>query len=155
MLSAFSIRTYALQSFCYLKSTKNGHRLSSTWIIWESDMENKIRRACYCYLTWTWVLSFIHSKVNLPIPGCDEEKYIVYAEYQTIRNGLSWWLRWLKKKKKIPLQWGRPGFNPLVRKIPCRRAWQPTPVFLPGESLWGTWQATVHGVTQSRTWLSD
>ena len=22
----------------------------------------------------------------------------------------------------------------LVRKIPCRRAWQPTPVFLPGES---------------------
>ena len=26
------------------------------------------------------------------------------------------------------------GFNPWVRKIPWRRAWQPTPVFLPGES---------------------
>jgi len=26
------------------------------------------------------------------------------------------------------------GFYPLVRKIPWRRAWQPTPVFLPGES---------------------
>ena len=25
-------------------------------------------------------------------------------------------------------------FNPLVRKTPWRRAWQPTPVFLPGES---------------------
>ena len=25
-------------------------------------------------------------------------------------------------------------FNPLVRNIPWRRAWQPTPVFLPGES---------------------
>ena len=25
-------------------------------------------------------------------------------------------------------------FNPLVRKIPWRRAWQPPPVFLPGES---------------------
>ena len=25
-------------------------------------------------------------------------------------------------------------FNPKVRKIPWRRAWQPTPVFLPGES---------------------
>ena len=25
------------------------------------------------------------------------------------------------------------GFNPWVRKIPCRRKWQPTPVFLPGE----------------------
>ena len=25
-------------------------------------------------------------------------------------------------------------FNPRVGKIPWRRAWQPTPVFLPGES---------------------
>ena len=28
----------------------------------------------------------------------------------------------------------RRGFNPWVRKIPWRRAWQPIPVFLPGES---------------------
>ena len=28
------------------------------------------------------------------------------------------------------------GFNPRVGKIPWRRAWQPTPVFLPGESPW-------------------
>ena len=28
----------------------------------------------------------------------------------------------------------RLGFNPWVRKIPWRRAWQPIPVFLPGES---------------------
>ena len=28
----------------------------------------------------------------------------------------------------------RCGFNSWVRKIPWRRAWQPTPVFLPGES---------------------
>ena len=27
-------------------------------------------------------------------------------------------------------------FNPWVGKIPCRRKWQPTPVFLPGESPW-------------------
>jgi len=26
------------------------------------------------------------------------------------------------------------GFNPWVRKIPWSRAWQSTPVFLPGES---------------------
>ena len=39
------------------------------------------------------------------------------------------------KKKKIHLQCRRPGFNPWVGKIPWRRAWQPTPVFLPGESL--------------------
>ena len=28
----------------------------------------------------------------------------------------------------------RPGFDPWVGKIPWRRKWQPTPVFLPGES---------------------
>ena len=28
----------------------------------------------------------------------------------------------------------RPGFDPWVRKIPCRRKWQPTAVFLPGAS---------------------
>ena len=27
--------------------------------------------------------------------------------------------------------------SPWVRKIPWRRAWQPTPVFLPGDSPWG------------------
>ena len=31
------------------------------------------------------------------------------------------------------LQCGRPGFDPWVRKIPWRREWQPTPVFLLGE----------------------
>ena len=35
--------------------------------------------------------------------------------------------------KNLPAMW-RPGFNSWVRKIPWRRNWQPTPVFLPGES---------------------
>ena len=44
----------------------------------------------------------------------------------------------------------RPRFKPWVGKIPWRRKWQPTPVFLPGKShgqrrLVGT----VHGVTKS------
>ena len=44
----------------------------------------------------------------------------------------------------------------LLRKIPWRRKWRPTPVFLPGESheqrsLW----ATTHGVTKSWTQLID
>ena len=35
-----------------------------------------------------------------------------------------------------------------------RRKWQPTPVFLPGESQGrGTWWAAIYGVAQSRTWL--
>ena len=42
----------------------------------------------------------------------------------------------------------------LVGKIPWRRAWQPSPVFLPGESHgWRSLAGTVHGVTGSQTWL--
>ena len=35
---------------------------------------------------------------------------------------------------KSPLQRWRPGLDPWVTKIPWRRAWLPTPVFLPGET---------------------
>jgi len=37
---------------------------------------------------------------------------------------------------KNHLQCRRPEFFPWVGKIPWRRAWKPTPVFLPGESPW-------------------
>ena len=43
-----------------------------------------------------------------------------------------WWLR----RYRICLPRRRPGFSPWVGTIPRRRAWQPTPVFLPGESPW-------------------
>jgi len=54
------------------------------------------------------------------------------------------------------LQCRRYGFDPWVRKIPRRKEWLPSPVFLPGEfhgqkSLAGT----VSGVAKSQTWLSD
>jgi len=41
-----------------------------------------------------------------------------------------------KKKKKTPTNAGdkRHRFDPWLRKIPWRRVWQPTPIFLPGES---------------------
>ena len=48
---------------------------------------------------------------------------------------LPWWLRWS-------------GFDPWVGKIPWRRAWQATPVFLPGESPW-TEEPGDHGITES------
>ena len=44
--------------------------------------------------------------------------------------GIPWWLR----GSSVYLQCWRPGFDPWIRKIPWRRAWQPTPVILPGES---------------------
>ena len=43
-------------------------------------------------------------------------------------------------------------FDPSVRKIPWRRAWQPTPVLLPGESQARTaWWATVYRVAKIQT----
>ena len=47
-------------------------------------------------------------------------------------KGLPWWFRW----QSVCLQYGRHGFDPWVGKIPWRRKWQLTPVFLPGKIPW-------------------
>ena len=48
------------------------------------------------------------------------------------------------------------GFDPWVRKVPWRKKWQPTPVFLPENSMdRGAWQPVVHKVAKSQTRLSD
>ena len=58
----------------------------------------------------------------------------------------SYWKLWVEEREhcvwsfpggsavKIWLLCRRQGFDPWVGKMPWRRAWQPTPVFLPGES---------------------
>ena len=55
-------------------------------------------------------------------------------------------------------RWKRCRFDPWVGKIPQKRKWQPTPVFLPGGSVdRGAWQTTVHRIAKSWTqlkWLS-
>ena len=54
--------------------------------------------------------------------------------------------RWLRDKGSS-WQRRRLGFGPWVGEIPWRRAWQPTAVFLPGESHGQrSLAATVHGV---------
>ena len=43
-------------------------------------------------------------------------------------------------------------FYPWIGKIPWKKAWQLTPVFLPENPMdSGSWQATVHRVTKSWT----
>ena len=63
----------------------------------------------------------------------------------------------VKKKKKPLANAGDKrecGLNPWVGKIPWRSAWQPTPVFLPGESHGQRKLAgIVHRVTKSQTQL--
>ena len=46
----------------------------------------------------------------------------------------------------------RPGFDPWVGKIPWRRAWQPTPVFLTGESPWTKEPGGLHSIGWQRVW---
>ena len=56
--------------------------------------------------------------------------------------------------KNPPANAGDTGdrFNPWVRKIPWRRKWQPTLVFLPGKSHGQRSPVgSVHGVTESDT----
>ena len=55
-----------------------------------------------------------------------------------------------------PASAGNVRSDPRVGKVPWRRKWQPTPVFLPGKSMdRRAWQATVHGLRKSWTQLTD
>ena len=59
-----------------------------------------------------------------------EEGIIFVICGHSLNIKLRWWLRhW-----SVCLKCGRLGFDPWVGKIPWRRKWQPTPVFLPGKS---------------------
>ena len=94
----------------------------------------------------------------------NQQKLRGYMSY--LPSGLSKWL----SGKESTCQWRRHrrhGFNPWIRKIPWRRKWQPTPVFLPGEShrqrsLAGYKQSDVterlsmHArISPARLWASD
>ena len=75
--------------------------------------------------------------------------------------GVNSWASLVAQQKRIclPMQ-ERCGFDPWVGKIPWRREWKPTPIFLPGEShgqrslvglqsmvsqsIWHDWVSTSH-----------
>ena len=69
----------------------------------------------YIYLTYIFIYIYLH--VNIYI-----FTHVCYT-----------WTS-LVAQLVVCLQCGRARFDPWVRKIPWRRKWQPTPVFLPGES---------------------
>ena len=60
----------------------------------------------------------------------------------------AWWLS-SKESACQCRRCRRLGFGPWV-KIPQRRKWQATMVFLPENSHREAWRATVHGVTKSQ-----
>ena len=63
---------------------------------------------------------------------------MTFSYCYTLKNRYVPWAslvaKWVKKKKKSVCQCRRHKFHSWVGKIPWRRKWQPTPVFLPGKA---------------------
>ena len=59
------------------------------------------------------------------------------------------WVSLVAQWSRICLQCRRRGFDTWVGKIPWRKKWQPTPVFLPGK-FHGERNLVVHGITRVR-----
>ena len=96
------------------------------------------------------------------IISCWYNLYDNYKECANITQGLTiiiapLWGFSSGSAVKVHLQCRKPGFNPWVRKIPWRRAWQLTPAILPGKShrLRSLVGYSPPGVAKSWTWLSD
>ena len=77
---------------------------------------------------------------------------------------LAWKIPWMEPGRLQSMRSLRVGHDwatsfSLFTFMHWRRKWQPTPVFLPGESQgWGAWWAAFYGVAQSQTqlkWLSS
>ena len=75
---------------------------------------------CYCvivlFFIWRERVVFSTSSHLSELPWCLSE------------------LPWCLSGKEFPCQYRRCEFNPWVGKIPWKRKWQPTPVFLRGKS---------------------
>ena len=86
--------------------------------------------------TWTW-FKVQHRLCCLPGPGQNQGRASPDDTTGHCTRSGPFWARaacpWGLRQWWIGPQWRRPGLDPQVRTIPWRRAWQPTPVFLPGE----------------------
>ena len=64
------------------------------------------------------------------ICGSKNSETEMVLRWTKAHQALPWWL----SGKESTCQWRRCRFDPWVGMIPWRGKWQPTPVFLPGES---------------------
>ena len=80
---------------------------------------------------WLNMLSLIHIFTYVPYSHMS-----LIRIYPPLNNNLTWLPRWLSGKESACQcrRCKRCVFNPWVGKIPWRRKWHPTPVFLPGKS---------------------
>ena len=79
---------------------------------------------------WYSIVWIYHSLFIWGHLGCFQVLAIMNKAAVNTVCGLPWWL----SSKESTCQCRRCGFTPWVWKIPWRRKWQPTLVYLPGES---------------------
>ena len=97
-----------------------------------------------CYLHWREYSSGIRSWYNITLLFVYSYEYSSIPFYDFIiifKRVYVCDFSGGSDSKSVCLQCGRPGFDPWVRKIPWRKKWQPTPVFLPGKSY--VWRSLV------------
>ena len=82
----------------------------------------------------SWVRKIPWRREWLPTPVFVPGEFHGQRSLVSCTHGVGHDLATKQQQIRICLQCRRPSFNPWVRKIPWRREWQPTPVFLPGES---------------------
>ena len=112
---------------CWMGTKKGGRKESS--VRWESREGGALSLSFHViWLTWS----------STPAPA---KQFFYHFKFLWWANGLryiSWFVHGCKrcssKEFTCPCRrCKRCGFGPCVRKIPWRRKWQPTPVFLSGE----------------------
>ena len=94
------------------------------------DLATKQQQHTVFAFLWLISLSIIPSG-SIHVAANGKISFTVMTEYYSIRIS-----RWHTGKESTCQcrRCNRHGFHPWVRRIPWRRAWQPTPVLLPGES---------------------
>ena len=86
-------------------------------------MQHGVTQFLHCKVAFSFVINLQKGILRL-------YKYLVLWLPCAPPGCLPWWLR----LQSVCLQCGRPRFDPWVGKIPWRRKWQSTPVFLPEKS---------------------
>ena len=100
--------------YCIIFYWKNTAMSSSVPVSWDTQERLSLGQ---CYSKYSLQANNLQT-----VTGADKictEVESMYLEAQLVKNSL---------------QYGKPRFDPWVGKIPWRRARQPPPVFLPGES---------------------
>ena len=98
------------------------------WSIYPSMLEN-----CMRIFHWHPKINMCKTKLIFFSPHSSSFQKTDLTSFMdlilTSSTGLPLWIKW----KRACLQWRRPRFDPWIRKVPWRKEWTLTPVFLPGE----------------------